>query len=373
MSTLELLQALRAMPVLADLSAGTLTRADLDALGYRDAGAWVTLAEVYHGPTRSWKLQAAARDVGAGLSLDALMVVEKHTRKLLSGAAVTEWELRVELCGLTGTVEEIDRAAAARVREYNRDVADAERKARSRRALKGGKNTDALGLRTFTVTGPEREIEGLLRHVRAGAKSLRLKDPTLSYEQAMYDSFLASRGGGGGPVAPIPYVVIPLPEWAKVLRHEGDETFFGLTDGTTMTGKELVEQVTADHHVAGIYDPVAGPVNAYRSERTASPKQRMMLVTESLTCEAMCSTPADQSEIHHITAWKKGGETNVQAMTVLCRLHNGRNDDDPSQPPRHGRVEREPGGVVFHPPDGSPPRQNPHPIRALSARGLVTG
>lgn len=371
MNTLEALRTLRAMTVLADLTAGTLTRADLDALGYRDAAAWTTLAEVYHGPTRSRTLQAAARDAGAELSLDALMVVEKHTRKLLSGAAVTDWELRVELCALRGTVAEIDRAAAARVRAYNRDVADAERKVRGHRALKGGKNTDGLGLRTFTVTGPEREIEGLLGHVRAGAKKLRLQDPTLSYEQAMYDAFLTSRGGTSN--APVPYVVIPLPEWAKILHHEGDETVFGLTDGTTMTGKELVEQVTADHHVAGIYDPLAGPVNAYRSERTASLKQRLLLATESLTCEAMCSTPADQCEVHHITAWEQGGQTNVQAMTMLCRPHNARNDDDPTRPPRHGRVEREPGGVVFHPPDGSPPRQNPHPIRALSARGLVTG
>ncbi len=37
-----------------------------------------------------------------------------------------------------------------------------------------------------------------------------------------------------------------------------------------MTGKELLEQVTAEYH-----DPVAGPVNAHRPERTASPKQRM--------------------------------------------------------------------------------------------------
>ena len=372
MTTIQALQALRAMTVLGEISSGTVTVADLDALGYRDATTWAAMATTYHGPTRHRRLQAAAREAGAHLSLDALTVIEKHTRKLLPDAPVSPWELRVELCGLRGTVAEIDRAAAARVRHHNRGVTDIEKKVWGKRALKGGKNTDALGLRTFTVTGPERAVTGLLGQVRAGAAHLRRHNPQLTYEQAMYDSFMASQGGGGaGATAPIPYVVVPLPEWGKVLHHQGDETVFGLTDGTTMTGKELLEQVTADYHVAGIYDPVAGPVNAYRSERTASPKQRMMLITESLTCEAMCDTAADECEIHHLIAWKNGGQTNVAEMTVLCRKHNARNDDDPDQPPRHGRVERHPGGVLFHPPDGSPPKANPHPLRAYSARGLA--
>ena len=372
MTTIELLRSLRAMTVLEEISSGALTRTDLDDLGYRDAGAWEKLSAIYHGPTRHPHLQTTARHAAAALSLDAVMTIEKHTRKLLPGAAVTEWELRVELCRLRGTVAEIDHEAAARVRSYNRAVADAEQKAHGKRALRGGKNTDAQGLRTFTVTGPERAVTGLLGQVRAGAAHLRRHNPQLTYEQAMYDSFMASQGGGGaGATAPIPYVVVPLPEWAKVLHHQGDETVFGLTDGTTMTGKELLEQVTAEYHVAGIYDPVAGPVNAYRSERTASPKQRMMLITESLTCEAMCDTAADECEIHHLIAWKNGGRTNVAEMTVLCRKHNARNDDDPDQPPRHGRVERHPGGVLFHPPDGSPPKANPHPLRAYSARGLA--
>lgn len=372
MNTIEALTALRAMTVLEDIFSGTVTLDDLDLLGVRDAGAWDTLARTYFGPTRQRGLQSAAVAAAAGLSLDAVAVVEKHTKKLLRGAEVSQWELRVELCGLRGTVAEIDRAAAAVVRAYNRRVEDAEKKAWGKRALKGGKNTDAAGLRTFTVTGPERVIEGLLGTVRVAAAELRREDPRLGYEQAMFDAFMSSQGGGGvGPVAPVPYVVVPLPEWAKVLRQEGDETVFGLTDGTTMTGRELVEQVTAEYHIAGIYDPVSGPVNAYRSERTASPKQRMMLATESLTCEALCPTPADQCEVHHVRAWKQGGETNTVNMTMLCPKHNGLNDDDPGKPPRNGRVERSPGGVVFHPPDGGPPRVNPHPIRRFSARGLV--
>ncbi|NLA55699.1 MAG: HNH endonuclease [Corynebacterium humireducens] len=335
MNTLEMLRALRAMTVLGDIASGAVTVADLEALGIRDAAAWVRHAATYHGPTRQRARQAAARAAGAGLSPDALMVVEKHVRKLLAGAAVTEWELRVELCALRGTVAEIDRAAADRVREYNRGVEDAERKAYGRRALKGGKNTDGLGNRTFTVTGPERVIAGVLGGIRTVAGQLRRDDPRLTYEQAMFDAFLATRKGGVGPAREVVVTVLPLPESMKVLRQEGDETVFARTDGTTITGAELVAEAMADEGYVGIFDPVHGGVNMYRDERFANFKQRVLLSAETIVCPYPgCTTPASECEVHHLTAWAEGGETNIRNLTMLCRLHNARHDDDPDAPPR---------------------------------------
>ena len=373
MNIRSLLEALRGMPLLEELSSGRLTRTDLDDLGFRDAGRWETLARVYFGPTRHRKLQAAARAAAADLSIDAVAVVEKHTRKLLRGAAVTEWELRVELCALRGTVAEIDVAAAARVRELNRGVDGAEKKAFANRALKGGKNTDAQGLRTFTVTGPERAIEAVLSGIRAQATQLRRKDPRLGYEQAMYDAFLATRNsGGGGSAREVVVTVLPLPESMQVLRHDGDETVFARTDGTTITGAEFVAEALAEEGYVGIFDPVKGGVNLYRDERFANFKQRVLLAAETIVCPYPgCTTPASQCQVHHITAFEKGGNTNIEELTMLCTVHNARNDDDPDQPPRNGRVEREPGGVVYYPPDGGPPRVNTHPIRTLSAMALA--
>ena len=370
MTTIELLAALRALPVLEDISSGAVTAAAIAELGFRDAGAWEKLAGIYFGPTRHRKLQAAARAAGSDLSLDALMVVEKHTRKLLKGAAVSQWELRVELCGLRGTIAEIDRAAAARVREYNRSVENAAQKAWGSRALRGGKNTDALGNRTFTVTGPERMIADLLGGVRADAEKLRREDPTLSYEQAMFDALLASRGGRSAREAVV--TVLPLPESWKVLRQEGDETVFARTDGTTITGAELVAEAMAEEGYVGIFDPVKGGVNLYRDSRFANFKQRVLLSAETIVCPYPgCTTPASECQVHHLTAWARGGSTNLEDMTMLCKVHNARNDDDPDQPPKHGRMVREPGGVVHHPPDGGPPRRNIHPIREMSAMALA--
>ncbi|NLA54929.1 MAG: HNH endonuclease [Corynebacterium humireducens] len=374
MDIVAAMEALRGVTVLEAIASGHLTRQRIVSLGFRDAGAWILLAEVFLGPTRHRKLQAQALDAAreGGLSLDALRVVDKHTRKLLPGAAVTEWELRAELCHLRGTVDEIDRAASARVRDLNRTVPDAEDKAFAGRALKGGKNTDARGLRTATITLPERHMTAFLGRLLPIARRLRRDNPRLTYEQAMADALLAGGTGATGPTPPVPLVVVPVPEWAQVLRREKDDTIFGLTDGTTMTGRELVEQVTAEHHYVGVYHPVEGPVDLYRSERTASPKQQKLLAAETLLCPTpVCTTSADDSQVHHLKAWKQGGNTNVAEMTIACQVHNARNDDDPDAPPRNGRLEREPGGVVFHPPDGGPPQRNRHPLRELSAMGLI--
>ena len=158
----------------------------------------------------------------------------------------------------------------------------------------------------------------------------------------------------------------------KVLRQEGDETIFARTDGTTITGAELVAEAMVAEGYVGVFDPVDGGVNMYRDERFANFKQRVLLSAETVVCPYPgCTTPASECQVHHLTAWAQGGETNISNLTMLCGVHNARNDDDPGKPPKHGRMERVPGGVVHHPPGGGPPRGNIHPIRDLSAMALA--
>lgn len=381
MDVVTALEALEGQGValLDAIHSGRLDRRRLLDLGHplSTAAKWTSLAGTFFGPTRSRRLQAAA--VAAAregrLSIDAMVVVDKHARKLLKDAPVDVWELRAELCALTGTVDEIDRAAAARVRDLNRRVADAEKKAFGRRSLKGGKNSDAQGLRTVTVTLPERMMADMLAPLRDTAGRLRSDNPLLSYEQAMADAVVAHVSGGAGPAAPgkfTPLVVIGLPDWAKLQHNEGDETVFALTDGTTITGAELVRGRMAEHHLVGVYDPVEGPVNLYRESRLANTKQRTLLSAETILCPTPgCTTSAAECQVHHLTAWKFGGDTNLGNLSMACKVHNARNDDDPDDPPRNGRLARAPGRIVFHPPDGRPAETNRHPIRELSAAGLV--
>ncbi len=370
MNLIDMLRAVQSQGMGLLEAVHRMPKTELTALGLAGstAGRWLRLADVFFGPTRRRRAQAdavaAARD--GELPLDALLVIDKHARSLLEG---DQWALRAELCRLRGTVDEINRAAAARVRELNRAVDNAEARAHARRSLKGGKNTDARGCRTFTVTGPERVIAATLAAIEKAARRLRRDNPRLSYEQAMFDALLA---GHGQPQEKLtPHVVIGLPDWATLLRDDGDESVFALTDGTTITGAELVSRLMDDFHLVGLYDPCTGPINLYGSRRQSNAKQSALLAAEAILCDwPGCTTAADQAQDHHIAAWRAGGHTNIRNLAKLCRKHNGDNDDDPNAPPRNGRVEREGGDVVHHGPDGVT-RRNTHPIKNLSARALA--
>ena len=364
--------ATRGMELLEDIASGAAPRAHLGQSS-STAGSWERLAGVYFGPTRQKKLQAAAVTAGRWLPVAAIERIEKHLRKLSRKAAVSEWELRVELCGLRGTVDEIDREAAARVYAHNRQVPGTDN--RGLRAFRGGKNVDAQGMSTATLTLPAGDMARYKAHLQVTADKLREADPSLDWTRAMADAaYQHGVGGGqaGNPPPPVPFGVMRAPDYVTYARGEGGDTVFGLSDGTTITGREWVEKGFAELGYVGIFDPVEGGIDLYRESRFANDKQRMLLKAETLVCPyPECTTPADECQFHHLTAWEYEGETNLANMTAACRVHNGRNDDDPHAPPRNGRFEREPGGVVFHPPDGGPPRVNRHPQRRLSAMGLL--
>ncbi|MDO5669568.1 MAG: HNH endonuclease signature motif containing protein [Corynebacterium sp.] len=362
----------RGMELLEALASGAVTRAQLGQSS-SVAGSWERLAGVYFGPTRQKKLQAAARAAGRGLPVAAIEKIEKHLRKLSPKAAVSVGELRVELCGLRGTVDEIDREAADRVWEHNRSAPDTEH--RGLRAFRGGKNTDAQGMRTATLTLPAGDMARYTAHLKTTADALRAEDPSLSWEQAMADAaYQHGIGGGptGGVAPPIPLGVMRAPDFVSHHRGEGGDTVFGLTDGTTITGKEWVEKGLSELGFFGIFDLVEGGIDLYRLSRFANDKQRILAMAENLVCpNPGCTTAAADCQFHHLTAWEHEGQTNMANLSVACRVHNGRNDDDPNAPPKHGRLERREGGIVFLPPDGGPPQNNRHPLRKLSALGLL--
>lgn len=375
MNVAELVAALstQGMELLEAIASGALTRACLGQSA-AVAGSWERAAATYFGPTRQKKLQKAAVEAGRGLPVAAIEKIEKHLRKLSRRADVSVGELRVELCGLRGTVDEIDREAAARVLAHNRTAPDSDN--RGLRAFRGGKNADAQGLCHATLTLPARDMATYRSHLKKTADSFRAADPNLSWEQAMADAAF-QHGIGGLPThsvpPPAPLAVVPAPDYVSYRRGEGDDTVFGLTDGTTITGREWVQMSFSDLGYVGIFDPVDGGINLYREARFANPKQRILAMAENLICPVPeCTTAAAECQVHHLTAWEAGGETNMVNLSIPCPTHNGRNDDNPGAPPRHGRLERRPGGIVHIPPDGGPPRSNRHPVRRLSALALIT-
>lgn len=97
--------------------------------------------------------------------------------------------------------------------------------------------------------------------------------------------------------------------------------------------------------------------------RFADSNQRLLCATELLVCPYPdCQEPAGRCQFHHIQAFSQGGETSTPNLVLLCRTHNGMNDDVPGHI-RNGRIERDPttGDPIHRRNPTSPPRSNTHP------------
>ena len=104
----------------------------------------------------------------------------------------------------------------------------------------------------------------------------------------------------------------------------------------------IPEMVFDQNSMIMLVHPLQGPSNLYRASRFANGKQRTMLGAAFGVCaHPECNQPAEFCQADHDTAWVRGGLTNINNLTPLCRYHNAANDDDPDGPVRHGRVERD--------------------------------
>ena len=90
----------------------------------------------------------------------------------------------------------------------------------------------------------------------------------------------------------------------------------------------------------------------------------MARATQPICTSPDCRRGADQCEIHHIQAWKNGGETNVNNLAPLCRYHNRVNDDD-AHLARRGHVEMRGGAPVWVSPRGFARTNQLHPFGGM--------
>lgn len=346
-------------------------QAALDAgLDPNRANAWDKLHATYFGPTTSPQKQRLAREKArrSSLSLDQLALIERKIRKIASNR--TKAKLRLSLLDAHGDYKALARLAKRLVPGEDSPPPPRKQVTFSRSRARR---------RTMTVTADERDIADLEHALTIGADTskpvapqmlesfLRLMrgyNPPGSQSDGNSDGNSGEVGGGEPPstattgvpyAVPRPLLLIPLHEWVKIHKGEGDETILQLTDGTTMTGAEFLNQyyATAENYLeAATFHPEEGAVNLYRGRRLANAKQRTLARATSPTCPVPgCRHGADACEIHHITAWKHGGETNIANLAPLCRYHNRVNDDDP-QRARRGRIVNANGTPVWRSPRG---------------------
>lgn len=321
--------------------------------GYSTAkvNQWRELHHVYFGPSKFAKLQPRARELAraGGFSIEQLLTIEGQVAKISSPKR--RMVARLKLLAVKRTHKAMLAFAKKLLpKPEPKPAPDSITFSPSK-----------AGKRRMTVTCDERDLADLEHALRDGMES---DDVPVEHMLAGFLNML--RSGGGVPRAvPRPIVLVPVAEHLALMRGEGDETVFGLTDGTTISGSELLaREYGADLEIALVH-PQHGAVNLYRSSRFANDKQRALASLMCTGCPVPeCRHGADACESHHIVPWAAGGETNVSNLVPLCRYHNRVNDDDPSRPSR-GRIEVMDGVPTWVSPQGYPRRNTLHPDGAM--------
>ena len=340
------------------------------------AKKYAKLADTLFSPCDSPLIQreAIALAEQRELSVNHLLMINKHAKKLKARGAA--WKLRAELIAREGSLEEINEYAQTRVTEEGGDT-------KKKPGVRLGRVID--GLRTISITDTQRRITDLEKTLDAA-----IKDDDQPRSEALLEPFWdLVEGGGTGLIKPEyrTVIAIGLEDFAKVSCGKGEEVIVALSDGTTMTGAEFInaamEGSLGDKLYVGLFHPTAGPVNLYEA-RFASDKLRTLAMAENLVCPwPDCNVPADRCQVHHIDAHKHGGHTKPSNLTMLCKYHNGVNDDDglatPGRQrrkrpkrgkPSRGRMRRHRGKVRLHTPGGKLVG-NTHHVSNMGAMDLI--
>ena len=340
------------------------------------AKRYARLADDLFGPCDSPRLQreSIALAQERELSVNHLLMINKHAKNLKARGAA--WKLRAELIAREGSLEEVDAFGKKRVMEEGGGT-------KKKPGVRIGRTID--GLRTISVTDTQRRITDLEKTLNAA-----IDNDDQPRSEALREAFWRHvEGSGTGLIRPEYRTVIAVgvDYFARISSGAGDDVIVGLSDGTTMTGAELINAALAgalgEKLYAGLFHPTAGPVNLYEA-RFASPKQRIMAMAENLVCPwPDCTVPADRCQVHHIDAHKNGGHTKPSNLTMLCRYHNGINDDDADLPgkkrthgkprrgkPSRGRMRRHRGKVRLITP-GRKLVGNTHELSSMGAMDLI--
>ncbi|GAB3077971.1 HNH endonuclease [Corynebacterium aquatimens] len=316
---------------------------------------WEKLHRTYYGPTTCPKQQAVTRRlaVEGAFSLDQLLLIERRLESAAraekehlahdeqnptgpdgcesgggsdrSSLAMRQWKLRQRLLSRACRYSTLEKKAKELVSITPIAPKESIRFSRST----GGK-------RTFSVTTDERLLADL---EHALSVDLDVNAPAGPQMLRNFSSLVRSGAdsdglpGFGVPRAvPRPQLLVPLQAHVRVLEHTDDDTLLGLTDGTSILASDYLKDFfnNPDYGLeAALFHPVEGPVNLYRVERHANRKQRDLVSAAMPHCVVPgCRQPADNCQMHHMTAWKHGGYTNVSNLVPLCRYHNQVNDDD---------------------------------------------
>lgn len=129
---------------------------------------------------------------------------------------------------------------------------------------------------------------------------------------------------------------------------------FATNTTAMLTPVEILRLGAAKYQFVVVHDPATGdPLHVGRTRRIATVEQRLGLFAAELGCTRPgCTQPLCRCEVHHLRPWGRGGETDVENLTVLCRAHHGDNRDQRDGKGSRGHAQRDPitGRVGYQPP-----------------------
>ena len=322
---------------------------------------WESFHTVYLSPTKWTRQQryAAHAARAAEFTADKLWVIESRIAHITDERE--KWQLRLQLLGVTGRCETLKRKAA--------EIVPAKETPKPKKTMGFGKSRN--GMRPLTAMGTEEDMAALEFALRKNITSdapagPQMLETLIGMLGLRPDSAPATATPAAAPAVPRPLVLIPLPDYIDIIHGDGDETLLGLTDGTTITGADYLAKYHGKDLEAAMFHPQKGAVNLYRTSRFANQKQRDLARASLSTCPVPdCRHSSDNCEVHHITAWSRGGQTNMANLAPLCRYHNRTNDDDPELRNR-GRIVSIRGTPVWVSPRGYPVANDVHPFGAMS-------
>ncbi|ANA99116.1 Conserved protein of uncharacterised function possible rep13e12 repeat protein [Mycolicibacterium phlei] len=93
--------------------------------------------------------------------------------------------------------------------------------------------------------------------------------------------------------------------------------------GTRLPMRDLIRMARHAHHYLSIFDDDGRPLYLGRTKRIASSDQRLVLHARDRGCtHPDCTVPGYLCEVHHITEWADGGDTDIDNLTLACPPHH---------------------------------------------------
>ncbi|MBV9320802.1 MAG: HNH endonuclease [Mycobacterium sp.] len=91
--------------------------------------------------------------------------------------------------------------------------------------------------------------------------------------------------------------------------------------GTLLPIRDVIRMASHAYHYLAVFDEhQTRPLYLGRSRRIASPDQRVVLYAKDRGCtHPGCDVPGYWTQVHHIDDWARGGQTNIDKLTLACK------------------------------------------------------